>query len=233
MENKPQTILFKYPTRERPKQFGENLRRLCEKISDKENCFIRVDMDIDDATVPECSVIAAVICDAHKIKLLIQVHPNKSKIEAINRGLFDNDFDICVLMSDDMACQVEGFDTIIRSFMSQEFQSTDGALWFHDGDKANKGRLCTMVIAGWKYLKRFGHIYHPSYKSLWADDEFTIVGNMLGKLFHSAIILFLHDHYMNNPALKPDDLMKRNQAFYLEDKRTYAHRLRNNFFIKA
>lgn len=227
MENKPYHILFKYPTRERPQQFNNNLLLLTNMITDKENCHIVVNIDEDDTKMQGYGV--NLIHTVNGVRLSYQVGKNKSKVEAINYGLLENKFDICVLISDDMICQVSGFDNIIRSSMNKFFPDTDGALWFHDGDKNTKYKLCTMVIAGRKYLERFGYIYHSSYKSLFCDDEYTQVALNLKKLYHSGIILFRHDHYMNNSALKPDDLMRKNQSFYGVDRINFIKRLSANF----
>lgn len=230
MKNKDYNILYKYPTRERPQQFLENLTALCRKINDRGNSFIQVALDDTDPKNYSAYLDATIdTCMEYGIAWAVKRQNNTSKVEAINSELFFYEFDICVLMSDDMVCQVIGFDDIIRQHMRGEFPDTDGALWFHDGDKNTKDKLCTMVIAGRKYLERFGYIYHPSYKSLFPDDEFTRVGLDLKKLYRSGIILFRHEHYMNNRLLKPDNLMKRNQSFYGVDRANFIKRLNSNF----
>ena len=104
---------------------------------------------------------------------------SKTKIEACNADIKDVDFDIVLLASDDMVPQVRGYDTIIKEAMEDYFPNTDGVLWFNDGYQSRA--MNTLCILGKKYYDRFGYIYHPDYISLWCDNEFTVVANMLGR----------------------------------------------------
>ena len=63
--------------------------------------------------------------------------------------------------------------------MTELYPNTDGVLWFNDGNQGN--RLNTLCILGKKYYERFNYIYHPDYTSLWADNEFMDVANLLNK----------------------------------------------------
>lgn len=192
--------------------------------------FFLVSYDLNDHTMNNKTVL-------DKIKSLGAVHIggfSTSKIHAVNRDMdYAPDYDIAVLVSDDMICHKKGWDTILKMRMEMHFPDTDGCLFFWDGDPAtakhNNGKgLCTMNIMGKKYFDRFGYFYHPSYKSLWCDNEFTEVAQKYGKMVFSDQVIFKHDHYSNN-GKQPDALMKRTQGFYNIDKANYESRKRLNF----
>jgi hypothetical protein len=74
-----------------------------------------------------------------------------------------SDWDILVVMSDDMVCVTHGWDDIIRQDMNENFPDTDGVLHYNDGNQ--KANVMTMSIIGRKYYKRDGYIYNPEYQS--------------------------------------------------------------------
>lgn len=154
---------------------------------------------------------------------------NKSKIEAINADM-DNApaFDILMLASDDMIPLVKGFDNIIREKMLEEFPDTDGVLWFNDGYRGNE--LNTLCILGRAYYERFGYIYHPAYKSLWCDNEFTQVSKALNKQTYIDQVIIKHDHpHVPGSKHKADKLMVENDKADAEDRETFLRRQAVNF----
>jgi len=155
---------------------------------------------------------------------------SKTKIEAVNADLEDfTDFDILLLASDDMIPQVQGFDNDIRENMEKYFPDTDGILWFFDGKRRDLNTLC---ILGKKYYDRFGYIYHPGYKSFYCDDEFTQVGNRLGKQQFIEKVIIEHKHPDNTPGVSNDELYAINSKFYPVDHKFFLLRQKNRFGLK-
>lgn len=148
------------------------------------------------------------------------------KINAVN-GFTIKDWDIVLIASDDMIPQVEKWDQIIIDDMKKFFPDTDGVLWYNDGYVG--GRLNTLPCLGKKYYDRFGYIYHPAYKSLWADNEFMEVAEMLNKQRYMDNVIIKHEHPGNNPAVVYDDIYRRNDRHWNEDKAVYDQRKRQNF----
>ena len=91
-----------------------------------------------------------------------------------------------------MVPKVKGYDTIIRNKMNELYPDTDGVLWFNDGNQGD--RLNTLCILGKKYYKRFNYIYNPEYKSVWSDNEFMDVANLLGKQTYFNDVIIRHEH---------------------------------------
>jgi hypothetical protein len=119
-----------------------------------------------------------------------------------------------------------GYDIVIKKSMQQYFPDTDGVLWFNDGFQQNK--LNTLCILGKKYYDRFGYVYHPSYKSLYCDTEFTLVSQKLNKTKYFADVIIKHQQYsiINK---EPDKLYIRNDELQHVDKDTFNKRLALNF----
>jgi len=154
--------------------------------------------------------------------IIIHMGISKNKIAACNRDVYNyKNWDILILASDDMEVQVVGWDKIIIDAMGKD---TDQVLYYPDGYT----NLNTMCILGKKYYDRFGYIYHPDYISLWCDNHFQEVAQRLGKEKRFTKVLFKHQHPMNIGSGN-DDLYKRNEKYYHEDKKTFERYKRNNF----
>jgi len=215
-------ILLKFPTKSRPKQFLETLRLYKENCANPHNVQVLVSYDSDDKLMTQ-----TVILEAKKIfdKTVCIVGSPQGKIAACNRDMeMVSDWDIVLLVSDDMIPQVKGWDTEIIKRMPADL---DRVLFFNDGYLGRK--LNTMCIIGRKYYERFEYIYHPSYQSLWCDNEFMIVADKLGKQDYFDLCLFKHEHFSTNQSVKADALMNYNQKFYYSDKRNFEKRQANNF----
>jgi hypothetical protein len=215
-------LLIKFPTRARPKKFFKVLDLYYLHLRDTNFKFI-VSCDTDDTTM-----------NTPEIKEKLQQYPNlkfcfnnnTTKVEAINNDLSDVEFDILLLASDDMIPVKPGYDKIVKEKMSQNFPDTDGVLWFNDGFQ--KSNLNTLCIIGEKYYNRFKYIYHPSYKSLYCDTEFTIVSQKLNRVKYFDDTIIKHEQYsiINE---QPDELYIRNDKLQFDDKNNFECRYKNNF----
>lgn len=153
-----------------------------------------------------------------------------SKIHAVNRDMDhvkDKDWNVLLLASDDMIPQVKGYDQIILDKMAEHYPDTDGVLWFNDGFVGK--RLNTLSIMGRKYYDRFGYIYNPEYTSLFCDDEFMHVSQMLNKVTYFDECIIKHEHPMNGASVPMDSLYRKNERFYQQDKAVFERRKAMNF----
>lgn len=181
-------LIIKFPTRKRPQQFLRALDKYIRFLDDKSTEII-VSCDNDDETM-NTELIKDVTTQWPNVKILYG--DNTSKIQAINADLENVEFDIVLLASDDMIPLIKGFDTIIKTKMAEHYPDTDGILWFNDGYQGNK--LNTLCILGKKYYDRFNYIYNPEYISVWSDNEFMDVGNILGKQTYFEDVIIQHQH---------------------------------------
>lgn len=181
-------ILIKFPTRGRSNKFLNVLKKYYDFLDDKTTKII-VSCDTDDVDMNQPHV-KEVLKGYDNVKVCYGI--NKSKIEAINADLDGEIFDIVLLASDDMTPIKVGFDSIIKQKMGEHYPDTDGVLWFNDGYQGNK--LNTLCVLGKKYYDRFNYIYHPKYISVWCDNEFMDVANILKKQTYFNDVIIKHEH---------------------------------------
>ncbi len=218
-------ILVKFPTRERPTQFMKMLSNYIALSEDPANVHYLITLDSND---PRIHTYKAMLDEQNYENVKYVIGFSKGKIHACNRDMeHAGEWDIVMLASDDMVPQVQGWDTILRLEMLQFHPDTDGVLFHNDGYLGRK--LNTMCILGRKYFERFKTIYNTEYKSLWCDNEFTEVADILGRQTYFEQCLFKHEHFSTNAAVKADDLMSKNQTFFYSDKKIYQTRKLKNF----
>lgn len=217
-------ILVKLPTRQRPRQAVEALNA-CIEMQSTNNVHYLLTVDEDDRSMD--SVIKAV---SDLDFITVDIGTSKSKIHAVNRGVdaFSefNEWDLLVLLSDDMICQQKGWDAQLIDEMREHYPDSDGVLFHNDGYVGSA--LNTMCILGRKYYERFNYIYNPNYVSFWCDNEFMEVAGKLNKQTYFSDVLFKHEHPANNGS-QSDSLYLKNNNNYKRDQQTFKHRKKNNF----
>lgn len=223
-------ILFKLPSRSRPNRVFEVLDETIKNLNDLKNFVFLLSLDDDDITMNNSEVITKLNSYPN---MNIFFGSSDSKISAVNRDMekLNVDWDILVLLSDDMIPIYKGFDNLIREKFNEYYPNFDGVTWFNDGHQKN--RLNTLCILGKKYYERFGYIYNPEYKSLFCDDEFTIVADKLGKQKYFDIVIIEHRQYsIGNNKDRYDELYKKNNNFLTYDSDIFKKRQSLNFNLK-
>jgi hypothetical protein len=231
MENKYK-ILFKYASRSRTQKFFVGLDNILTNLSDLNNFCILISLDIDDYSMNNKETINRLLEYVNKYpeKIIIKFGSSKNKIDAINRDVNEIkekfNFDILVNFSDDMEFIEHSFDEIIRGKFFMFYPDTDGNIYFNDGFTGE--RLSTMSIIGRKYYDKFNYIYHPSYHSLWCDNEYTEVAKRNQKLLYFHENIFKHNHPANIGGFMDEQLIKT-ESFSEIDRQNYEKRFNNNF----
>jgi hypothetical protein len=223
--NTPPKLLIKIPTRERGYRF---LDLYYQNITDP-NTRILLSIDHDCPEPPTNPI------------LIVRRGKKVNKIEAINRDIeeFKDQFDILLLSSDDIDPQEKGFDSTIISDMTQHYPDGDGCLWYnteefrHNLMQRTRGKdvafgsplymlywICMMPIVGMKYYNRFGYVYHPSYQSLWCDNEQTEVAKRLKRITCIDRKILIHQHPTNQGNRKLDRM-------YIQDAQNHKPDMAN------
>lgn len=204
-------ILYNIATRSRARQ----ARELIDYIYSNDKhaiILVKIDNDEPDLEGYERHVL-------YHMGIDIDIAFSNSKVHAINRSIHEY-WDILVNISDDQRFITPDFAHIIRDNMEHD-------CFLHFPDEMAQG-LSTMSIMDKAYYDRFGYIYHPSYKSLWCDNEATEVAKLLRRHKYVDQVIFRHYH----PAwgLAPmDKLYQRNNQYWNQDKRNYNQRKARNF----
>lgn len=228
-------ILVKFPSRSRPDRFFRSLDSLYQLCYAPEKMYVLVSADVDDGTMMNSYVYTKIVSEYKNIKVVYG--KSESKIHAVNRDINNladfwpeaADWDIIVVVSDDMHMILNGWDEVIRMEMMANFPHGDGYLHFMEKD--TKGVLNVMEINHRTFYERFGFIYHPSYKSLWCDNEKTELAKMMRRYKYIDMQIFVHE----NPAygyIERDELFDRQQEFWGEDEANFLARKAINFEVE-
>ena len=210
-------LILKYPTRERPKLFQERLQHHLFMLSGLHDVRVIVSCDDDDASMNNPEMSAWI----HRLEFC-EVHynpPPQTKVTAVNANMPARHWDLCILLSDDMVPQFDGYDDRIVQLFRQHFPDGDGVLHLNDGRTGQK--LNTLPILDHAYYSRFGFIYNPSYTSVWVDNEFQEVSEMLGRAAYVDEVIVKHE-WIGEHA--PDDLHRRNESHHVRDAAVFAER---------
>lgn len=228
--NQPLKILFKFPCRGREASLFESLDSLDRNIRDRENYLISLTLDTDDDDLNRPDVINRLMTFSN---VSIEWGLSDSKVHAINRSMPDYDFDVIICWSNDQFATFFGFDDHMRTSILNKFGNDGMDALCHFGEPDSREALNVLYVATRKYYDRFGFIYHPSYKSLWCDNETLEIGKMLGR-YHYFGIEGLYEH--RNPAYNKynvarDFLFDMQQAWWPVDEANFHKRKAHNFDI--
>ncbi len=216
-------ILLKCPTRSRPGKVLKTLSAYVRLANHPEQMGIAISCDNDDASMKQVPELESMIQRCAWSRIFYS--DNHSKIEACNANMKDIEWewDIVVLVSDDMIPQIKGYDDVIRNHMMSRFPDTRGILWFHDGHQAQN--LNTLCIYGREFYKQQGFLYNPAYKSLFCDTELTDQCRQEYKdiCLYIPYCIIRHEHPGTGYG-GMDALYNTNQRFWTQDMYTYIHR---------
>lgn len=214
-------VIF-FPTKARPAKFFTVLRKYQQMKRSDDTRFV-VTIDEVDITMNNKTILDTLAMFGN---VTVQVMKGVGKIAACNYGVSNHlqDGDVLLLASDDMIPQQEGYDSRILQDFEKWFPDGDGVIHYYDGHT----RLNTMCCMGKLYFDRFGYIYHPSYKSLFCDNEFMEVASLLNRQVFIRETIIRHEHYSNGHG-RPDRLMMHNERFYQQDMATFNERKAKGF----
>ena len=149
--------------------------------------------DIVDVTLQQLKYTLFSYNLGEEIYSTLNYDENTNKISAINDHIDEHEFDIVICASDDMVPKAWGWDNEIAIAMQEHFPELDGCVHFNDGN--TDGELITFSILGKALYDHFGYIYHPDYKSLYCDDEFTQEVRRMGKEKYINKVIISHEHW--------------------------------------
>lgn len=178
-------------------------------------------MDLDDKTsCPKPEDLA----DFPFITNIIELRStNKSAIEAINNAAKIATGDLLVIISDDFSCPIIGWNKwLVKSVQNY----TDFCAKTDDGLQPT---LITMPIMDRIYYERYGYIYYPEYKHMFADQELTSVALMTGK-YIKLDLSFPHLHYSTGKSVK-DEINVKNDLTWRQGETLFNERLKTNFGV--
>ncbi len=214
-------LLFKLTTRSRPQRAIKTLESIYANIK-TDNFHILMSLDSDDPTTPDLYEW----CSGKFDKITIKFGESKNKIDAINRDLNNLliKWDVLLNVSDDQVFIKEGFDEVILQSLNGNL---DQFLHFPDG---NQKDLATMSIMGYDYYMRDKYIYHPSYQSVYCDNEAQDVAKLRGCYKYVNEDILVHEHPAWGKAQYDYQYAKtEHPTTYMQDEANYKKRKNENF----
>lgn len=187
-------ILIQFPTFRRRDKFLNCLSKYVDLASGNNGLFFNINCDYHDETMNNFETMEEIYEIVDDNAVAINFDKNTTKIGAINANINPDSFDVLVCASDDMIPQIYGWDDEIALAMTTHFPNMDGAIHFNDGNK-NADKLITLSVMGVELYKHFGYVYHPDYKSLYCDNEFTEEVYRLGQVVYVDKVIIKHEHY--------------------------------------
>lgn len=217
-------VLIKIPTRDRANNFIPLLKEYLSKATNP-HTQILVSIDLDDYTMNNPEMVSMITNEG----VIIEKGYSRNKIDAVNRDIdvYIRNYDILLIGSDDMFPIVEGYDQIIIDEMVKAFPKIDGCLWFNDGHTGE--RLNTLPVLSKKYYSKFKYVYHPSYQSLWADNEYTEIAQASKKIKYIDQVIIRHEHPDWGGKMPIDSLYQKNNSFWSQDELNYKKRKARGF----
>lgn len=196
-------ILYKLTSRSRPERCMNAIASIVGNSSTDKEYMILLSCDIDDESMKNFDY--PFYTDG---RLVIKKGLSKNKIDAINRDVsdIDWDWDVLVNVSDDMIIE-KGFDSVVRNAFENSLD-----LFLHLPDGYANERLASMSIMGRDYYNRFGYIYHPSYESVYCDNEAMDVAKSLNKYVYVNEHVFKHIHPANVGSHLMDEQYKKTES---------------------
>ena len=189
-------LLIQLPTYGRPKKFLRVLSEYIDTASVHNELFFNINCDTADLSMTDPYIqerVKFLLSKKANISGVQNFDANTEKISAINDHIEGREFDIVVCASDDMVPKAHCWDNEIVIAMQEYFPDLDGCVHFNDGN--TNGKLITFSILGKILYDHFGYIYHPDYKSLYCDDEFTQVVRAMAKEKYIDKIIISHEHW--------------------------------------
>lgn len=220
-------ILLKCPTRSRPQKVVATLAKYVNMAARPDLLGIAISCDDDDTSMTKNLVQEEI----HRLLSRVVWHrifysPNRSKIQACNANMNEIQWDwqIVVLVSDDMIPQINGWDDVIRNHMTARYPDTNGILWFNDGCQGDK--LNTLSIYGRKMYEELGCLYRPEYKSLFCDTELTdrCRSDLADRTTYIPYCIIRHEHPGAGYSQNMDSLYMTNQKHWNHDMYVYIGR---------
>lgn len=218
-------ILYKLTSRSRPENCLRALNSIIDNVVNPDY-MVLISLDKDDALIEKYMDL---LFPLH-VTTFVEGGTSRNKVDAINRDVEKfKVFDILVNVSDDQIFTLKGFDERIRSY-ARHYADTDFFLHFPDSNHKPWDALCTLSIIGRKYYERDGYIYHPSYESVYCDNEAQEVAKRRNRYMFCPEYIFDHLHCAYGKAPIDAQYKKTESlAIHRKDKMNFERRKRVGF----
>ena len=154
-------------------------------------------------------------------------YPTTNMVSASNAMAKEVKGDIIILVSDDMYPCHEWDEKLLAYF--KRFGDEPAVLQVHDGNRCD---ILTIPIMNRAAYEMLGYLYHPSYMSMFADNDLTETARKHGIYYNALDIQFDHRHYTAGKSKLDVTYQKENsRVAWDHGQRTFELRKRKGFPI--
>lgn len=209
-----------HPSRSRPHKAAMTASQWMGNAKGRTRIQYVLSLDNDDKDKSEYE---RVFEDMHDdgISYGVVLNNNRSCIDAINNAAKWSAGKIIIVVSDDFDRPPMHWDKLILEAVGN---NRDFVLKTNDGLQP---WIITLPIMGRKYYERFGYIYYPEYRHMFADTEMSHVADLLGKKI-TADIYIPHRHYTTGYNER-DAVSNRNDSTWHQGEALYLSRVERDF----
>lgn len=155
----------------------------------------------------------------------VVVNDNDCVVQAANHAAKESNGDILVYVSDDFDCPHNwGIEilNIVKNYPKEWLLKVDDCLQKFEAD------VLTIPIMSRGLYEKLGYFFHPSYRSMFVDQDLYWTVNKLGCLMNAPQLKFPHEHYCNKKTVF-DKTYERSNQNWDSGKELYHDRKRKNF----
>lgn len=217
-----------HPSRGRAEKSAENAKRWLSRATSRHTIELIVVIDKEANEYGKYwAAYEGVAEDAgNKFGIIIESEGN-TVVQATNLAAAHTDADILLYLSDDFDCP-EGWDDLIV----REFDGATGPRLVKVDDclQLFYVRVLTIPIMNRALYERLGYFWHPSYKSMFCDEDLWWTAHKLGALWEAEHLKFPHNHVSIGKA-EDDETYRRSAANWNQGKAIFENRIRLMFPI--
>jgi hypothetical protein len=153
------------------------------------------------------------------------VNNNTCVVEATNHAAKESRGDILVYLSDDFKCPDNWGELVLK-----EFEGENRPLLIKVDDCLQKFDVpvLTIPIMNRALYERLGYFWHPSYRSMFVDEDLYWTAQKMGAVKYCKHLKFPHEHPANGKATD-DETYRRSALNWNQGKAMFAHRKMQGF----
>jgi glycosyltransferase involved in cell wall biosynthesis len=204
-----------HPSRGRAKKSHANTIEWIRKAGCDVECIVSIDSD--DPTWNEY------VKTYYPYTVII--NQNKSVVDATNVAAKRANGDILVYLSDDFKCPDNWGIKITSEFVGVKKPKL---IKVDDCLQPFRVAVLTIPIMNRELYERLGYFWHPSYKSMFVDEDLYWTAKKLGALAMAPHLKFPHEHVSIGKA-ENDDTYIRSAKNWDTGKHVFANRKAMNF----
>lgn len=217
-------ITLLHPSRGRAQEARKAINNWFSKSSKVIQIEYILSIDNDDIQADTYKYIAPKSAVNFKSYLLIST--NNSVVEATNKAAEIATGDILIYLSDDFNCPSNWDLQILEAVVN--YPSRPWLLKVDDCLQKFTADVLTIPIMSRKLYQKLGYFWHPSYKSMFVDQDLYYVCKNNNWMIMAPHLKFEHMHHCVGKA-KKDETYIRSEANWQQGQELYNKRKQQNF----